>query len=492
MNQDGDSLLSNGRLNFISSNQLDTIETHPSENTEVPNNLVYSHPKVFRQLFAGFSATLSALSAGLVLGWTSPMLSFLTSGKYNNIPIDNDKMGWIGSFATLGAMAMCFPAGFICDLVGRKNALLLLILPYSVGWALIIWASTIVELYFGRLITGMAVGGCCVAAPLYNGEIAHIDIRGKLGSFFQLMICVGIFMAYLFGKFLSPYQFTIFCAVSPLVFFICFVFQPESPCYLIKKNKYEEAKESLLRLRGKNYNVEQELIQIEGSLKESSHTTISLRAIFSNKSIKIGILISFALMFFQQLSGINAIILYSSNMFKSAGIYLDVNVASIMVGGFQVVATFIASLVIEKLGRKYLLFVSLSIVTLSTMILAIYLAVKSHLDKSELREISFIPIGSLCLFVISFSLGLGPIPWMLSSEIIPNEIRSIVTSAAGTFNWFLAFIITKLYLLVAGQSSVFFAFTISSLLGTIFVYLVVPETKGKTLAQIQEALSDIV
>lgn len=187
---------------------------------------------------------MSAFSAGMVLGWTSPILDYLTEGKYNNISINQTQMGCIGmchilrsnfgnplhqltgSFATFGAMAMCIPTGFICDLIGRKNALLLLVVFYIGGWGLIIWAKNILMLYFGRyvqsfrnlnitdmksywidrLITGMAVGACCVAAPLYNGEIAHQSIRGALGSLFQLMIVTGIFVAYLLGECLIPLQ----------------------------------------------------------------------------------------------------------------------------------------------------------------------------------------------------------------------------------------------------------------------------------------------
>ncbi|XP_030756017.1 facilitated trehalose transporter Tret1-like [Sitophilus oryzae] len=490
MSQDRDSLLNNGSINSISSNHFDNIESHAADSgsQDTPS---YAPPKIFRQLFAGFSACLSALSAGVVLGWTSPILDYLTSGKYNDIPIDNNTMGWIGSFATLGAMAMCIPAGFICDLIGRKKALLALMIPFLLGWSLIIFARTILELYFGRLITGMAVGACCVAAPLYNGEIAHQDIRGKLGSFFQLMICTGIFLAYLVGKFLSPHQFTLFCASMPFVFLVCFVFQPESPNYLMKKFQYENARKALLVLRGENYNVDEELLQIEGHLKESSQSAVSLRSIFSKKSVKVAILISFGLMVFQQMTGINAIILYSSNMFKSVGVHLDPNLGTIMIGLFQMIATFLASLLIEKLGRKLLLFISMSTVTVCCVVIAIYLSVKPHLDNEELKEISFLPVTAFCLFVIAFSFGIGPIPWMISSEIIPTEIRSMVSSTAGTLNWFLAFMVTKVYLLVAGEACIFYIFTVFTLLGTIFVLLVVPETKGKSITQIQEELNNV-
>lgn len=141
---------------------------------------------------------------------------------------------YLGSFAALGAMSMCIPTGFVCDLIGRKKTLLLLVVPFMGGWALIIFAKDMLALYFGRfvtrclyfgykstfcnfrLITGMAVGACCVAAPLYTGEIAHQSIRGALGTLFQLMIITGILISYLLGVFLTPYK------VSMIFHFFCF------------------------------------------------------------------------------------------------------------------------------------------------------------------------------------------------------------------------------------------------------------------------------
>ncbi|CAG9759862.1 unnamed protein product [Ceutorhynchus assimilis] len=491
MSNDRDSLLQNSDVNpSTSSDYYDHIETHPVQSPTCE----LTPPSNFPQIWAACTASLSALCAGLVLGWTSPIFDYLTDGQFNNIPIDKNQMGWIGSFATLGAMAMCIPTGFICDLLGRKMALLLLMVPFLAGWSLIIWAESILALYFGRLITGMAIGACCVAAPLYNGEICHQNLRGALGSLFQLMVVTGILLAYTFGVILSPYQFTKFCACMPFIFLMTFAFQPETPHYLIKKGEFEKAKKSLMKLRGTGYNVEAELLQIEGSLKESSQLAISLRYTFTKRSVVKAVLIALALMFFQQFSGINVIILYSSDIFKSTGIHLDSNIATIIVGAVTALSTLCASLIIEKVGRKLLLFISLSAIAINAVVLAIYFSLKTrgHPDAEVLRDIGFIPVAAVCLFVLSFSLGIGPIPWMICSEILPTEIRSMVGSTAGTFNWFLAFVITKSYLNLAhmlGKDTMFYLFSATSVAGTIFVLMMVPETKGKSVADIQEELS---
>lgn len=440
-----------------------------------------------------FSATFSALAAGTVLGWTSPILDDLETGKFQGITLNKNQIGWTGSFVTLGGMAMCIPTGFICDLIGRKKTLLTLFIPFTCGWLLIIFAKNVLMLYFGRLITGMAAGACCIAAPLYTIEIAHKSLRGTLGSYFQLMVTVGIFIAYLFGKLLSPIHFTILCATMPIIFIILFMFQPESPTYLLKRGFYDQAKLALFKLRGDHYNVDEELNEIEGFIKETAQTSVSLMRTFKQQHIIKAFFIALALMFFQQFSGINAVVLYTSDIFKTSGVHLDPKVASIIVGAFQVVATFFSSLVIDKLGRKFLLVISSLFITITTLLLGMYFTLKTrtNLNPDMLEELGFLPVGALCVFIIAYSLGLGPIPWVISGEIFPMEIKSIMSSTAGTLNWFLAFLLTKFYLQICdiiGEDSTFYVFCFCSSLGLLFSYFILPETKGKSVAEIQAIL----
>lgn len=430
------------------------------------------------------------------MGWTCPIMEDLKQGHFRGISVNSDEMGWIGSFATLGALTMCIPTGFICDLIGRKRTLLLLVAPFVGGWLLIVFAKNILMIYFGRLFTGMAVGATCVAAPLYTGEIAHKKLRGTLGSYFQLMVTLGILYAYVLGKYLSVYRFTIVCSALPVFFLISFAFQPESPAFLLKRGCFEDAKVSLTKLRGASYNVDEELLEIEECLKEVTHTTVSIRQILRKRSTIKAMIILFSLMLFQQFSGINTIVLYTSNIFQKSGVQLDANVAAIIVGAFQAFATFVASLTIEKLGRRFLLILSASILALSTCTLALFFTLRdrSHIDLvTLLHYIGFLPVASVCMFVTVFSLGLGPIPWMISSEILAPEIKSVISSVAATFNWFLAFIVTKFFLQVneaVGEDVTFYFFAFMSLVGTVFIYLVVPETKGKSLRDIQFMLEN--
>ncbi|KAJ8911431.1 hypothetical protein NQ315_005964 [Exocentrus adspersus] len=475
MNQDVNCLLSDNIIN--------TENAHESGYESVTTRNLHSHeekPNRFPQYFAAFTATLSALATGAVLSWTSPILTDLQNGHFRNISLTENEVGWIGSFVTLGGMAVCIPAGFLCDFIGRKKTLLLLIIPFSTGWLLILFAENVLMLYFGRLITGLAAGACCVAAPLYTSEIAHKSLRGTLASYLQLMVTVGILLAYLIGKYLTPIHFTIWCACLPFIFVLLFITQPESPVYLLKKNLHDQAKSSLIKLRGSSYNVDNELREIETCLKDSSRTTVSLRNTMRNKA---------------QFSGVNVIIFYTTDIFKGSGSKLDPHTATILVGVFQVLTTFISSVAIDKLGRRILLITSALVIFLSTLLLAVYYTTKYriHIDNHILTEWSFLPVSSVCLFIIAYSLGLGPIPWVIPVEVFPSEIQSVTSSIGGTFNWFLAFVLTKSYLPMAdaiGQDGVFYIFSVASLLGAVFVYFILPETKGKSNIEIQADLAN--
>lgn len=441
-----------------------------------------------------FLVCTGAVAAGTLLGWTSNISTEMKEGKYNDLVIDDSVLGWIGSFTALGAMLMCFPIGIICDYLGRKLTMLLLIIPFCVGWLLLIFATNLEMVYVGRFITGMAGGAFCVTAPLYTSEIAEKEVRGALGSYFQLFLTVGILFAYLLAKYVEILTYNIVLAIIPLVFGVVFVLQPETPVYLLKKNKDSEARKVLKRLRGSSYDVDAELKIMKQTIENDAKLKVPFTQSIKKTATKRAFLISFGLMLFQQLSGVNAVIFYTGDIFEAAGSTLDSKDATVIVGAIQVVATFVSSLVVDKFGRKILLLGSDFFMAISGILLGVFFTIKDHelADQETVDSISFLPILALSVFLIVFSLGFGPIPWMISSEVFPAEVKSSASSAAGTFNWFLAFLVTKFYIDVkngVGGDVTFYIFSVISLLGTVFIYFIVPETKGKSLEQIQVELS---
>lgn len=446
--------------------------------------------KKLPQYLAGIAATLGAVAAGMVLGWTSPAGESL-SKDYNNITITEAEFSWIGSLTTLGAGVICIPIGILADLIGRKTAMLLMVIPFSIGWLLIIFSNSVYMFYFGRFITGLSSGAFCVAAPLYTSEIAESEIRGALGSYFQLMLTVGILLTYILGTVLENVKtLSIISGIVPLIFFAIFFFMPETPVYYLMKGNEEAARKSLIRLRGCQYDVESELQAQREALEEAKRSGVSFSVAIKSRATKKGFVIAYGLMLFQQMSGVNAIIFYSSDIFNKAGSSLPSGEASIIVGAVQVISVFVGTLVVDKLGRRILLLASIAVMFLTTLILGVYFYCIVYTNAfDDLKWFALIP---LCVFLILFSVGFGPIPWLMMPEIFAPEVKGTAGSSACLFNWLTAFIVTKFYsdMTAAVQPyGTFWIFSLFCAIGIIFVYFLVPETKGKTLEEIQRELN---
>ncbi|XP_013188435.1 facilitated trehalose transporter Tret1-2 homolog isoform X1 [Amyelois transitella] len=447
------------------------------------------------QYIAALAATLGALAAGSALGWSSPVVFKVTQANQTdyNFPVSTAQGDWISSLVNLGAATVCIPIGLIMDAIGRKKTMLCLVLPFTVGWLLITFATNVSMLMAGRFITGFAGGAFCVTAPTYTSEIAQDSIRGTLGSYFQLMITIGILFAYAVGSYTSVFVFNILCTCIPIIFGIVFFFMPESPTFLVKKDRNSEAREALVRLRGTNYDIDAELNALKQRAEESSNSQVSYLSALTKKTALRAILICFALMVFQQLSGINAVIFNTSAIFASAGAAVPAAVATIIIGVIQVVSTFGSSLVIDKLGRRILLLLSTLVMCLCSTALGVFFFLQDvhGADSDIVASISWLPLLALSLFIIAFSIGLGPIPWMMAGELCTTEIKAFVASTAGTFNWLLSFAVTSTFNALndsIGSGQVFWLFASIMVVGFVFVFFIVPETKGKSVDEIQVML----
>lgn len=430
-----------------------------------------------------------------MLGWSSPVIYKITreNSTHYNFPVSEAQGDWISSLINLGAAAVCFPIGLIMDAIGRKKTMLFLVLPFTLGWLLIAFAENVGMLMAGRFITGVAGGAFCVTAPAYTSEIAQDSIRGTLGTYFQLMITIGILFSYVVGSFAPVLVFNILCACIPIVFGVVFFFMPESPNFLVVKGRHDEARDSLIRLRGSVYDVDTELsnLRYKAELRQSNHVSF-VKSITKKTALK-AILICYALMVFQQLSGINAVLFNTTAIFSSAGALIPSDIATIIIGVIQVIATFISSVVVDKLGRRILLLFSALLMCLCTTALGVFFFLQDEHGEgsSVLDPISWLPILSLSLFIIAFSFGFGPIPWMMAGELCLIDIKSFVASTAGTLNWLLSFTVTSTFNALnyaIGSGQVFWIFAGIMLFAFLFIFFIVPETKGKSVDEIQVML----
>lgn len=445
------------------------------------------------QYIAASAVCIGAFGIGTIIGYTGTGESKLRNGDLNGVALDSANMRLLGSLMCLAGCITCVPMGVFCDMIGRKPAMLIACIPYILGWILMIAAQNVPMLLIGRFLSGL--GGCsfCVACPMYLSEITEVEIRGRLGNFFQLFITIGILFAYITGAYLDIRVHNIFCACIPVAFVLVFIFQPESPYYSVKKGRLEQAEKALKRLRGQDFDVSDELKSIEDKVNAEKELKTEYMKNLKKPNCKKAFIICMALMFYQQLSGINAVMFYTSFIFASAGSTIEPHISSIIIGIVQVFATIFAVYIVERSGRKALLIVSELLMALGTFLLGVYYMLNDHqmISKSTLKTLGFLPVLSLVIFIIAFSVGLGPIPWAIPGELLIPEIRGRTIGILGCFNWLLAFLMTYLYPYVQekiGGDIVFYVFTAISASGAFFTLIYIPEPRGKTLDQMQVLL----
>lgn len=430
--------------------------------------------------FLIFTAIIASLG-GFLCGYDTGVISGALLYIEKSFQISSIETGMLVSSISLGAIAGAFLNGFVIDRIGRKHTIILSACFFFIGSLLCSISSNVYYLIISRVITGIAVGVVSFASPLYLSEISAKENRGKIVSFYQIAITLGILVAYCSNYCLSQYinnwRLMLLAGIIPaMVLFFGFLFLDDTPRWLVLKNKKEKAKK-ILAGYNKNSDPEYEIEQIESITKTEE------RIKFSKKLIK-PFIIGIGIMFVQIATGINAIIYFAPTIFKHIGFASDENAlfVTIFIGIINFLMTFVTFALVDKAGRKPLLYIGLSGMVLSLTILSLTFGATNSLSK-------YLAIGACCTYIVSFSMSLGPIALLLISEIFPLKYRGQAMSIAIIFNFIFNFIVTGLFpisLSSIGGFKTFSIFNLICILSLIFVYFVVPETKGISLENIEQ------
>ncbi|XP_077220247.1 plastidic GLC translocator [Tasmannia lanceolata] len=432
-------------------------------------------------------ACLGAILFGYHLGVVNGALEYLSKdlGIAENAVIQ----GWVVSTTLAGATVGSFTGGALADKFGRTRTFQLDAIPLAVGAFLCATAQSVQTMIIGRLLAGIGIGISSAIVPLYISEISPTEIRGALGSVNQLFICVGILAALVAGLPLSGNPLwwrTMFgIAVVPSVLMaLGMAISPESPRWLFQQGKISQAETAIKTLFGKE-KVSEVMNDLRAGGQGSTEQDASWFDLFSTRYWKV-VSVGAALFLFQQLAGINAVVYYSTSVFRSAGIASDV-AASALVGASNVFGTAIASSLMDKQGRKSLLIISFTGMAASMMLLSLSFTWKVLAPYSGTLAV----VGTV-LYVLSFSLGAGPVPALLLPEIFASRIRAKAVALSLGMHWVSNFVIGLYFLSVVnkfGISAVYLGFAGVCLLAVLYIAGNVVETKGRSLEEIERALN---
>jgi sugar porter (SP) family MFS transporter len=438
-----------------------------------------------RVIVAAAITALGGLLFGYDTGVVSGALLFL---KTDFGGLSSFQLELVTSLLLVGAMVGALTAGRVADAVGRRKTIFVTALIFIAGVLLAAFAPTYWTLIVARFVIGLAVGSASMTVPLYIGEIAPPKMRGGLVSLNQLMITSGILASYLVDYGLADSQnwrlmFGL-AAIPAAILAVGILTQRESPHWLVKQGREDEAREVLTLLRAEA-DVEPEIREV----KEVARTEEkgSVKELLS-EGVRPALWVGIGLAVFQQVTGINTVIYYAPSLLKGAGLGSSASLlANVVIGAVNVLMTIVAIRLLDRTGRRPLLLSGTA-----GMVVGMLITACAFLEGDQLHGgTAYVAIAGLLIYTGSFAVGLGPVFWLMIAEIYPLRIRGQAMSIATMANWGANFVVTISFLTLLNAISakgVFFMFAFLTLIALVYFAKRVPETKGRSLEQIEREL----
>lgn len=429
------------------------------------------------QVLCTLGMCVGGFMIGNALGWSSSAEPILIR-KYGE-----GELKWIYGFLHVGAIVADIYICLTIDFLGRRSAMYLISLPFFFGWTILGTARSFAKFCLGRFILGFGTAVAFIYVPSYITEIADYKIRGALMSIFTFAIALGMVLVYCMEALDSMDLITLpFCAVA-IVFLAILWFIPGSPVMLTKKRQKEKARETLQLFRGQNYDINEELEEME---RYTTTFLLAFKDTMNKKCCVRGTIMVFLMHCVQQLSGIYAIIFFARRICGITNVFENANNGAIIFASVQLGGILISSLLVDRLGRKPLWIFSLVLMGLGHILTGIYFM---EMEQSKIN-----PIVTLATIMVAYSLGAGPLPFMMSCELLPMEVKTFSNCLAMCGSWLIGLFITHLFSDALNMERtryyVFFTFGVLCFICALLVTGVLIETKCKTLDQIKNELDD--
>jgi MFS transporter, SP family, arabinose:H+ symporter len=438
--------------------------------------------------FVLFATSVTAIG-GFLFGYDTAVINGANTYLKSHFLLTPVQEGLAGASAILGCIPGAMCAGFLSDRFGRKKLLFLCAALYAVSGVLSAIPRTFTEFLIARFLSGLGIGASSMVCPVYIAEISPEKSRGRLGSLFQLGIVTGIFLTLFINKLIqglgddgwnasSGWRWMLAMEAVPAFLFIGLLFTvPESPRWLANHGRESEARIVLGRIGGERH-AEREMLAIQSAMRDEEGRFSELFTAHYFKPL----LIAVVLMAGSQFCGINAIIYYSTKIFESAGALKNAAFTStVWVGLVNLLFTFVAIALVDRAGRRPLLLIG-------TAVQVVALGLVGWMFRAQLNGVPLL----LCIigFIAAFAMSLGPISWILSSEIFPNKVRGRAMSIATFVIWSSCYVVAQTFPMLNDSKAIgpvltFWIYGGVSLVTFMFVLFLVPETKGRTLEEIE-------
>lgn len=431
---------------------------------------------------------MSVAMLATCFNWMEPLMQYFISPE-SEISMTTSDTSWLVASVEIGEVLVTVPAGMLADRFGRKTVLTTTGPLCLLSWLLVLTTRSMAVLYVVRVIHGAGVAVVYAAAPMYIAEIAEPRMRGELSGHFQTMWYVGILYSYLTGHYLNYQNYAYACAVIPIIFATCFYLMPESPYYELMMDRPKKAIKSLKWLRATK-NVDEEFQSIRKSVENDMKSQGGWRDLFATRKDAKAFLIVQTVCLIKYLNGITAVLAYATQIFGEAsnGAFEPYQM-TIGLGVILCIVTFGSALISDSVGRRPLLIYSTMVSVVFNVITGTYLCLIYH--DYEVSGYSWILYISITGFCIMSNIGLGPLMQTIQAEYFPSHTRGIGCGITGVTASVSLFINLKQYQTVEDYFGVylnFYIFAFIGFLGTVFMYIVVPETAGRSLGQIQQNL----
>lgn len=379
--------------------------------------------------------------------------------------------------------------GKLVDSIGRKPIVLIVAILQALSWILIACANSSIMLYAARVVAGITDAGAYTCVPIYVAEIVETKYRGSLGSIASIGIYFGQFLANVIGSYASITTTALVSLFIPLAVLGTFMYLPETPYYLISKQKEEEACKSLKKLRGKS-DVVKELSQLKADVQRQLSESAKYADLFRINSNRRALLLAMGTRLAHQLSGITGFTHYTQYIFHNVNGSFSPSTSAILLTGFQTFAIFFSPLLAASFTRRTLMIVSCLGCALLLSVESIYFYCSEY-TTIDLSSLKLIPLAGMLLYIIFFCAGLGIVPGIILSEVFSSSIKGKAVSFMFSFFSVCVLVFSKAFQAAVSYFGMFVPFcffTVSCFVNVLLVYYYMPETASKSLEEIQQML----